>query len=110
MALDFGSSKNASKVSQMQKKMLMESNAPISKSLPLESIVENEDNETVYDMDKLDELIETIDEDGFTDPIGVYDLKNGTYEIFSGHKRFRAMKKKGEKTIPANIFPSKKEA
>lgn len=109
MALNFGDSKNASKVLKMQQKMVEESNATISKSLPLDVIVENEDNELVYDMDKLDELVETIEEDGFTDPIGVYDLKNGKYEIFSGHKRYRAMKKKGAKTIPANIFPMPKD-
>lgn len=105
----FNKSKNASRAQQMQQKMAMEGNSPVSRLIALDSIVEHEDNEIIYGMDKLDELIESIQEDGFSDPIGVYDLKNGTYEIFSGHKRYQAMTQLGEKSIPAFIFPAPKD-
>lgn len=109
MALDFSGGKNAKRMQQMQQKMMMESNAITSANLPMELIVENKDNELIYGMDKLDKLTEVINEDGFTDPIGVYKMDDGTYEIFSGHKRFRAMKMRGEKEIPSLVFKKPKD-
>lgn len=76
----------------------------ISKELPVELIDDNPDNKTIYDMDKINELINAINEDGFTDPIGVYDMENGRYEIFSGHKRFYAEKQRNESTIGCLVF------
>jgi len=76
----------------------------ISKDLHLDCIVVNPDNELIYDMDNIDELASTIDEDGFTDPVGVYDLKNGQYELFSGHRRYLAQRKRQAEYIPSLIY------
>ena len=109
MALNFKDSKNASKALQMQQRMAEESNSMISKMIPVDSIVENEDNESIYRMNNIDSLATSIEEDGFTDPIGVYDLKNSKYEIFTGHRRFRAMKLLGENMISCIVFPMPKD-
>ncbi len=76
--------------------------------IPIELIDENPDNKDIYGMEKLNELINSINEDGFTDPICVYDMENGRYEIFSGHKRYHAEKERNEKTISSLIFEKPK--
>lgn len=76
----------------------------VSDDISIDLIDENPDNALIYDMDKIDELIISIKEDGFSDPIGVYDMENGRYEVFTGHKRLHAMKQLNATTISVLIF------
>lgn len=71
-------------------------------NLPIELIDEHPDNETVFNMDFIAELAEVM-ADGYYGAIEVYQKDDGRYEILSGHRRFRARKLNGEKTIPAII-------
>lgn len=71
-------------------------------NLPMELIDEHPDNESVFNMDFIQELADVMSED-FYGAIEVYQKPNGRYEILAGHRRFRARKLNGEKTIPAII-------
>ncbi len=76
------------------------------KDLDISSIVEDPDNDKIYDPDDLKNLIADIEQNGYTTPISVFDLGNGQYQIFSGHRRYRAMTQNGYERIPANVFPA----
>lgn len=73
------------------------------KLIPVEKLIENPLNETIFNMD-ISSLLKVIRENGFQGTIEVYDLENGTYEISSGHRRFRAAKECGIKEIPCYIL------
>ena len=52
----------------------------------------------------------SMQETGIIEPIVVYDLGNGKYEILSGHQRYEAWcKRLGNKTIRAVILPYEKD-
>ena len=53
--------------------------------------------------DTIDELCQSIKENGLINPIIVRTKENGRYEMISGHRRKRAMEMLGEKEIEANI-------
>lgn len=72
-------------------------------SIPIDQIVENADNDKVFNMDGIQGLADSIKEHGFMGAIEVYQLPDGKYEIVSGHRRFRAMSSLGEKSIPCII-------
>ncbi len=58
------------------------------------------------DMDSIDNYVRSMKETGIIEPIVVYDLGNGKYEILSGHQRFEAWcTRLGNKTIRAVILP-----
>lgn len=57
---------------------------------------------TIFDDDKIDELLQTIRTHGVIQPI-VVRVRNGKYEIIAGERRWRAVKKLGLETIPAII-------
>lgn len=73
--------------------------------LPVDSIVETASNEYIFGINEADvnRLAEEIEEHGFTGSIDVVDLHNGSYQVFAGHQRLRAVKKLGWKTIPCTI-------
>ncbi len=47
----------------------------------------------------LEELAESLKRDGQIEPLGVYELGNDHYEVYSGHRRLRAAKLAGLKTV-----------
>ena len=102
MAMDFSKSKN-NILKDVIKKDTEDGNVKVIKSLPLEEIEENPLNERIFNMDEIDQMAETIKNEGFTGSILVIDKPNGKYQIFSGHRRYRAAKKLGMKTIPCTI-------
>ena len=102
MAMDFSKSKN-NILNEVIKKDTEDGNVKVIKSLPLEEIEENPLNERIFNMDEIDQMAETIRNEGFTGSILVIDKPNGKYQIFSGHRRYRAAKKLGMKTIPCTI-------
>lgn len=57
----------------------------------------------VFDADSLSELASSIAEHGVIQPIIVRDIKNGTYEIIAGERRWRASKQAGLFEIPCII-------
>lgn len=57
---------------------------------------------TIFDEERIDELLQTIKTHGVIQPI-VVRVRNGGYEIIAGERRWRAVKKLGLETIPAII-------
>ena len=102
MAMDFSKSKN-NILKEVVKKNTEEGNTKIIKNIPLEDIEENPVNELIFNMDGIEQLADTIKHEGFTGSIEVVALPNGKYQIFSGHRRYRAVKLLGYPTIPCTI-------
>src|SRR5574344_1218312 len=57
----------------------------------------------VVDDDKMDELVESIQNNGVLTPVLIRPDDEGTYEMISGHRRLHAAQKAGLATIPAII-------
>ncbi len=73
------------------------------KQLPVNDIVPSPyQPRTIFDDERIDELSQTIKTHGVIQPI-VVRMRNGTYEIIAGERRWRAVKKLGHATIPAII-------
>lgn len=103
MAADLAKSRNAGKMRAIQEKSKEQGNGIVAINLDINLITENPDNEKVFNMDGIDKLAEDIERIGLLDPIEVLKKDDGTYEISSGHRRYRAMKKLGKKTIPCTV-------
>ena len=59
----------------------------------------------VIDDDKMEELVESIKENGVLSPVWFRPDDEGGYEMISGHRRLHAAKLAGLETIPAIIKP-----
>ncbi|TDF94353.1 nucleoid occlusion protein [Paenibacillus piri] len=57
---------------------------------------------TIFDDERIDELCQTIKTHGVIQPI-VVRIRNNTYELIAGERRWRAVKKLGLDTIPAIV-------
>ena len=57
-----------------------------------------------FDSNKMNELINSIQENGILQPLTVRDLGNGKFELIAGERRFRAAKDAGLKTIPVYLL------
>lgn len=71
--------------------------------IPMDKIVRNESNSAIFKVSEIEHLAKIIEEEGFSTPIEVYKLKNGKYEISSGHRRYEAMKLLKRKEIPCIV-------
>ena len=72
--------------------------------IPLKNIVPNPNQPRVeFEKQSLKELSESIAIHGVIQPITVRSLGDGTYQLISGERRFRASKKAGLSAIPAFI-------
>ncbi len=78
-------------------------NSKATVDIDIELLDENPDNALIFNMDGIDGLAKTIKDEGFSGAIEVYKKEDGRYEISSGHRRVRAAKKLGLKTIPAIV-------
>ena len=58
----------------------------------------------VKDDDDMEQLTESIRQQGVLNPIMVRPLDTGEYEVISGHRRLHACKKAGIEMIPAFIY------
>ncbi len=103
--MDLSKSRNANKMKDIQKKSQEQSGTLVAISIPLSEIDENPDNETVFDMEEIKRLSENIKEFGFMGTINVFKKPDGRYEIFSGHRRYRAMKLLKRDVIPCTVDP-----
>ncbi|WP_138494316.1 nucleoid occlusion protein [Paenibacillus pinistramenti] len=73
------------------------------KQIPVDGIVGSPyQPRTIFDDEKIEELCQTIKTHGIIQPI-VVRLRNNSYEIIAGERRWRAVKKLGMETIPAII-------
>lgn len=75
----------------------------IVEEIELSLIDKNPDNEQIFLMNDIQGLIESISDIGFIGAIEVYKMKNGRYQISSGHRRYAAMKKLGRTHIPCIV-------
>jgi hypothetical protein len=72
--------------------------------LSVDSIFPNrKQSRTVFDPDKLQELANSIREQGVLQPILVREKGSGKFEIIAGERRFRACKMLGLQTIPGIV-------
>ena len=78
--------------------------------LDISKIKPNPDNSKIFSMTKIDNLAESIKEDGFSGAIEVCEIGDGFYEILSGHRRFEAVKKNKQKQIQAIVYPKMDES
>lgn len=79
----------------------------VTKDISLDQIDYNPKNTAIFNMGEIERLASRIREEGYNDPILVFQKENGRYEILSGHRRYEAMKFLEEKAIPANIITEK---
>jgi ParB family chromosome partitioning protein len=100
---DLDNTPNAKMIKSVQEKSITQANAKTVQDIPLELIDENPDNSEIFNMEKIQKLAENIKLEGFFGTIELYRKEDGRYEISSGHRRYRAVKMLGYKTIPATV-------
>ena len=81
------------------KKLTQAEHLPINKLKPFEG-----HPFYVKDDDEMEQLTESIRQQGVLNPIMVRPLDTGEYEVISGHRRLHACKKAGIEMIPAFIY------
>lgn len=69
------------------------------------SLKEHPDNEYLFGMEGVERLAEGMKKVGFKGAIEVWDLKDGTFLIYSGARRNRANTLLGNTTIKAFVYP-----
>ena len=57
----------------------------------------------VTENEELNQIIESIKNNGFFDPVLIRPTENGRYEMVSGHRRMKACQMLGMKTIPSHV-------
>lgn len=74
------------------------------REVPVEAIKPNPwQPRTSFDEQELEELAQSIREHGVLQPVLVSQLTDGTYQLITGERRWRAVKKAGMATLPAMI-------
>jgi ParB family chromosome partitioning protein len=58
---------------------------------------------TLYEGERLDDMVQSVKENGVLIPIIVQPTENGKYEILIGHNRWNASKLAGKPTVPAIV-------
>lgn len=102
MKMDLKKSKN-NVLQEIVKKNAEEGNSRVIKNIPIEDIEENPMNEEIFGISDIEVLASVIKSDGFIGSINVIKMPNGKYQIFSGHRRYRAMQFLGAETIPCTV-------
>ena len=73
--------------------------------LPIKNIIPNKNQpRKVFNLKKLNSLIDSIKEKGIIQPITVRDIGNDTFEIIAGERRYRAAKQINLASVPAYIL------
>jgi ParB family chromosome partitioning protein len=89
------------------KSILLDENEKI-QQLDIASLIPNPDQPRQhFDEDALGQLAESIKHYGIIQPLVVSPLKDGTYSIIAGERRWRASTKAGLKKVPAIVRTSK---
>ena len=77
---------------------------PVVTELPINSLVPYRSHPfALYEGERLDDMVESVTENGVLTPIIVQPIEDGQYEILAGHNRWNASKIAGKKTITAII-------
>lgn len=72
--------------------------------IPIDKLVSYHNHQfKLYSGERLEDMIESIRQNGILNPILVQPLSNGKYEILSGHNRVERAKQVGLNTIPAIV-------
>lgn len=71
------------------------------KELDISNLIPSQNN--FYGIREIDELAESIKENGLMHNLVVRKKDDGTYEIISGERRYRALMKLGYKTVPCQV-------
>ena len=58
----------------------------------------------VQDDEDMEQLTQSIQMQGVLTPLVIRPLKNGEYEVISGHRRLHACRKAGIHTVPALVY------
>ena len=97
--------KKTSIVRQVAEKSSLTGNKKV--DIPLDKIDPSPYNDELFEVKEstVKKVAESIDHRGFDGAIGVYDTKDGRYQLYSGHIRYEAQKRRGAATIPAFIKP-----
>lgn len=106
---DFGSASFANEMKKTMEKAEAKGNSVTAINIRLDLIDENPDNNSIFNMDDIERLAKTIEQDGFSGAIEVFLKEDGRYEISAGHRRYRAVKMLGWETIPAIVSSSEDE-
>ena len=86
------------------KKQAEKAELPVIREIPVESIRPNPTQPRLsYESGALEELAESIRENGLIQPILVRQLLDGDYELIAGHRRWMAVRKLGQPTIRAIV-------
>lgn len=101
--MDFTKSNNATKLKKIQQRSVESSNKIVAIDIPLDQIDKNPKNDKIFSMEEIDHLANKISIFGFFGAINVCKKSDGRYEIFSGHRRYEAMKSLGKTTIPCIV-------
>lgn len=75
------------------------------KMLDSSCLTEHPDNEYLFGMEGIERLAEGMRKVGFKGAIEVWDMKDGTYQIYSGARRNRANMLLGNSRIKAFVYP-----
>ncbi|MBC8214852.1 MAG: ParB/RepB/Spo0J family partition protein [Candidatus Marinimicrobia bacterium] len=74
-------------------------------SVPVENIIPNRNQpRQSFSDDGMEDLVNSIKENGILQPLTVRDLGENKYELIAGERRFRAAKTVGLKTVPTYII------
>ena len=64
----------------------------------------------VQDDEDMEQLTQSIHAQGVLTPLVIRPLKNGEYEVISGHRRLHACRKAGIQTVPALVYAIDRDA
>lgn len=101
MARDIHSGRNTTLKKIANKQYTMEDTRMLDSSC----LVEHPDNEYLFGMEGIDRLAEGMKRVGFKGAIEVWDMKDGTFLIYSGARRNRANTLLGNAQIKAFVYP-----
>jgi len=91
MALDFSKTASTKTAKQRMQQAAATNTAGKIVNIPVSKLKESPLNKNMPLLG-LDDLAKSIEENGLQEALLVYDLKDGTYEIYAGHRRFRAIR------------------
>lgn len=72
-------------------------------NLPIDKLLESDDNPQTMSPQEFNRLVASIQEDGFDEPLIVAPNGDGTYQIISGHHRYKACRIIGYTEIPCIV-------
>ena len=101
--LDYSKSSGAKLLESVSKKSAKEANGNLIINIPIDLIDVNEDNSKIFNMDKIELLARSINEDGFSGGVELLKKDDGRYELSAGHRRLAAVKLLGWTEIPSIV-------